>query len=67
MQAARKAVAKTGLACLQAASTVGAALAERAKAADISAVHWDRKHGQKYHGKIAAVIESMRNGGVSLN
>ena len=42
---------------LQAASVVGKLLAERALAKDVASVHWDRKHGQKYHGKIKAVID----------
>ena len=41
-------------------------LAERAKQAGIDGVHWQRKPGQRYHGRIAALITSMQEVGVKL-
>ncbi len=52
---------------VQAAGVVGKLLAERALAQKVKAVHWERKQGQRYHGKIAAVIESMKAAGLPLN
>jgi ribosomal protein L18 len=45
---------------------VGEQLAQRAKAAGVDGVHWRRKPGQKYHGRIAALISSMQTAGVKL-
>ncbi|AOS47204.1 50S ribosomal protein L18 [Pauljensenia hongkongensis] len=47
------------------ARKVGAAVAERAKAAGISAVVFDRG-GNKYFGRVAAVAEAAREGGLEL-
>ncbi|MCD4549841.1 MULTISPECIES: 50S ribosomal protein L18 [unclassified Schaalia] len=47
------------------AAKVGALIAERAKAAGISAVIFDRG-GNKYHGRVAAVAEAAREGGLVL-
>ena len=47
------------------ASKVGALVAERAKAAGIDAVVFDRG-GNKYHGRVAAVADGAREGGLSL-
>lgn len=47
------------------ARRVGALVAERAKAAGISAVVFDRG-GNKYHGRVAAVAEAAREGGLEL-
>ena len=47
------------------ARKVGAAVAERAKAAGISAVVFDRG-GNKYFGGVAAVAEAAREGGLEL-
>ena len=47
------------------ASQVGALIAERAKAAGITAVVCDRG-GNKYHGRVAAVAEAAREGGLEL-
>ena len=47
------------------ARKVGAAVAERAKAAGISAVVFDRG-GDKYFGRVAAVAEAAREGGLEL-
>lgn len=47
------------------ATEVGKLIAERAKAAGIEAVVFDRG-GNKYHGRVAAVAEGAREGGLSL-
>ena len=47
------------------ASKVGALIAERAKAAGITAVVFDRG-GNKYIGRVAAVAEAARAGGLEL-
>ncbi|CAM3351378.1 50S ribosomal protein L18 [Arthrobacter ulcerisalmonis] len=44
---------------------VGELVAERAKAAGVEAVVFDRG-GNKYHGRIAAVADGAREGGLSL-
>ena len=44
---------------------VGELIAERAKAAGIEAVVFDRG-GNKYHGRVAAVADGAREGGLSL-
>ena len=44
---------------------VGELVAERAKAAGIEAVVFDRG-GNKYHGRVAAVAEGAREGGLAL-
>ena len=47
------------------AKRVGEPVAERAKAAGIEAVVFDRG-GNKYHGRIAAVADGAREGGLAL-
>jgi large subunit ribosomal protein L18 len=47
------------------AHRVGALLAERARAAGIDAVVFDRG-GNRYHGRVAAVADGAREGGLSL-
>src|SRR5271170_2474892 len=47
------------------ARQVGALLAERATAAGITAVVLDRG-GHAYHGRVAAVADSAREGGLAL-
>ncbi|MBT2532110.1 50S ribosomal protein L18 [Arthrobacter sp. ISL-48] len=47
------------------AKRVGELVAERAKAAGVEAVVFDRG-GNKYHGRIAAVANGAREGGLSL-
>lgn len=47
------------------ARRVGALLAERAKAAGVDAVVFDRA-GNKYHGRVAAVADGAREGGLTL-
>ncbi|MDA0565819.1 50S ribosomal protein L18 [Streptomonospora sp. S1-112] len=44
---------------------VGELLAERAKAADISAVVFDRG-GYQYHGRVAALADGARAGGLEF-
>ncbi len=50
----------------KAAAEIGAVLAFRAKAASVQHVHWDRRKGEKYHGKLAALLEAVKDGGVQL-
>jgi large subunit ribosomal protein L18 len=47
------------------ARKVGEMLAERAKEAGISAVVFDRA-GHRYHGRIAALADGAREGGLQL-
>ena len=47
------------------AKRIGELIAERAKAAGIETVVFDRG-GNKYHGRVAAVAEGAREGGLSL-
>ena len=47
------------------ARKVGELVAERAKAAGIEAVVFDRG-GNKYHGRVAAVAQGAREGGLAL-
>jgi large subunit ribosomal protein L18 len=47
------------------AQLVGELVAERAQAAGIDAVVFDRG-GNKYHGRVAAVAEGARKGGLTL-
>lgn len=50
---------------VEAARRVGELIAERAKAAGITTVVFDRG-GNKYHGRVAAVAEGAREGGLEL-
>ena len=50
---------------IEEAAVVGRLLAERAKAAGVVAVVFDRG-GNKYHGRVAAVADGAREGGLSL-
>jgi len=47
------------------ATAVGKLVAERAKKAGVSEVVFDRG-GNKYHGRVAAVADGAREGGLSL-
>jgi large subunit ribosomal protein L18 len=47
------------------ARKVGALIADRAKAAGIDAVVFDRA-GNKYHGRLAALADGAREGGLAL-
>jgi large subunit ribosomal protein L18 len=47
------------------AKRVGELLAERAKAADVSSVVFDRG-GYRFHGRVAALAEGAREGGLEF-
>ena len=47
------------------AKKVGELVAERAKAAGVEAVVFDRG-GNQYHGRVAAIADGAREGGLSL-
>jgi large subunit ribosomal protein L18 len=49
----------------EAAAKVGTLLAERAKAKGITAAAFDR-NGYKYHGRVKALAEAVRKGGLSV-
>ncbi len=48
-----------------AATAVGQRIAERAKAAGVSSVVFDRG-GNKYHGRVAALADAARDGGLEF-
>ena len=50
---------------VQAAAAIGATLAERAKAAGVSKVVFDRG-GFKYHGRVKALADGARKGGLDF-
>ena len=50
---------------IDAASKAGALLAERAKAAGVSAAVFDRG-GFRYHGRVAALADAAREGGLEF-
>lgn len=50
---------------VEAAKKVGALIAERAKAAGISSVAFDRS-GFKYHGRVQALADAAREGGLEF-
>ncbi|KAK9787998.1 hypothetical protein WJX73_000835 [Symbiochloris irregularis] len=50
-----------------ASAVIGRILAERAGKASVSQVHWDRRHGEKYHGKIKELLDAVQQGGVKLH
>ena len=50
---------------VDAAKAVGQAIAQRAKAAGVSAVCFDRGH-YKYHGRVAALADAAREGGLEF-
>ena len=55
----------TGKNKVEAAKIVGQVVAERAKAAGVSAVVFDRG-GYQYHGRVAALAEGAREGGLDF-
>ena len=59
----RKDVYKTGGAT--AATVVGKVVAERAKSAGVTRVAFDRS-GFKYHGRVKALAEAAREGGLEF-
>ncbi len=50
---------------VEAAKSVGTMIAERAKAAGIEQVSFDRS-GYKYHGRVKALAEAAREGGLEF-
>lgn len=54
---------KTGT--VDAAAEVGKVLAERAKAAGVSSVSFDRR-GARFHGRVKAFAEAARKGGLEF-
>ena len=50
---------------VDAAAKVGQLIAERAKAAGVSSVAFDRS-GYKYHGRVKALAEAAREGGLEF-
>lgn len=50
---------------LEAAATVGRAIAEKAKAAGVEKVAFDRS-GYRYHGRIKALADAAREGGLQF-
>jgi large subunit ribosomal protein L18 len=65
LASASTAQAKTAGGNVKMAETVGTAIAERAKAAGITQVTFDR-NGFKYHGRVKAVAEAARKGGLEF-
>lgn len=59
----RKQIANGGN--VEAAKLIGGLIAERAKAQGVSAVAFDRS-GFKYHGRIKALAEAARSGGLTF-
>jgi large subunit ribosomal protein L18 len=55
----------SGTGNISAAKTVGQLVAERAKAAGVSTVVFDRG-GNRYHGRVAAVADAAREAGLAL-
>jgi ribosomal protein L18 len=45
----------------------GKVIAEQAKAANITAVHWEKPHGKKFAGKLEALINTIRREGIAFN
>ncbi|MBK7252102.1 MAG: 50S ribosomal protein L18 [Gammaproteobacteria bacterium] len=62
-EAVRQGLATTGN--VEAAKAVGRAIAERAKAAGISRVAFDRS-GFQYHGRVKALAEAAREAGLEF-
>ncbi|WPT12379.1 50S ribosomal protein L18 [Picochlorum sp. SENEW3] len=49
-----------------ASTKVGDFLAKRALEKGVEGVEWKRKQGQRYHGKIAALLTQMTTSGLQL-
>ncbi len=50
---------------VEAAAMVGTLIAERAKTAGVTAVAFDRS-GYKYHGRVKALADAAREGGLEF-
>jgi large subunit ribosomal protein L18 len=61
----REAALAAGSGKVEAARSVGRTLAQRAKAAGVSAVVLDRG-GYRYHGRVRSLTEGAREGGLDL-
>ena len=61
----REATLASGTGKVESARAVGRALAQRAKAAGVSAVVLDRG-GYRYHGRVRSLTEGAREGGLDL-
>jgi large subunit ribosomal protein L18 len=59
----RKDVKSTG--CVAAATVVGKVIAERARAAGVTQVAFDRS-GYKYHGRVKALADAARENGLEF-
>ena len=57
----------TNLGNKDAAASVGRIVAERSLAAGITAVHFDRPRGMRFHGKLRTLVDNMRVSGLQLN
>lgn len=60
-----KTLRESGTGNVEAATKVGALIAERAKAAGVTRVAFDRA-GFKYHGRVKALAEAAREGGLEF-
>ncbi len=58
-------VADGGTANVEAAKAVGKAVAERAKAAGVTKVAFDR-NGRQYHGRVKALADAAREAGLDF-
>mmetsp|Transcript_20442 Transcript_20442/g.28320 ORF Transcript_20442/g.28320 Transcript_20442/m.28320 type:complete len:110 (+) Transcript_20442:120-449(+) len=52
---------------IAAAAAVGELLVQRAKDASIPAVHWQKPLGKPFHGKMATIVNTVRDEGLVLN
>ncbi len=59
------AVESGGTCNVAAATAVGKAIAEKAKAAGVTKVAFDR-NGRRYHGRVAALADAAREGGLQF-
>ena len=59
--------ALTNLSDKHASAQIGRTIAERAKAAQIPAVHYGKPRGKRFHGKLKALIDNMREAGMTFN
>jgi large subunit ribosomal protein L18 len=59
------AVSEGGTCNVEAAKAVGKAVAEKAKAAGVTKVAYDR-NGRRYHGRVKALADAAREGGLEF-